>query len=415
MRAFFKQSGQPRPFGWCGGVEGRAGRQFVSKVRAGGRVVAWLKKLAIGFSVVASLCLAQGQTPMVFEGKEAAKQVATFEDSLPTTEIHFFKDKLYVGTKCGLLEIEGDSLNRVYLWSKVDPVIEAVWQDGANGLLWVMLADGHRLAYYDGKIWKGLSFPKPAQGHFIRDDVFKGFRGVYNEKTFWVEGAGRAWAWAGPSSRRWKEERLPPEFVASRDSRPLVKRVVPTDEGVYFIRHDEREPLAIMERVTLREVPGDSAYWFCDGEWHAISNSAGDFYTAQAVAANRQGYIRTKAGEILALTKVGVTRLEAPGTCEALAPSASGTLLASFRGAGVYELAGEWHKRLENPYPNSESEHRVFLTARPGVIALVVAPEAEARSSSAVHTSANGLRYDSYPGIWVSEGQKWKQVTFGRR
>jgi hypothetical protein len=375
----------------------------------------WIAQLALGFSVVASLCVAQAQIPTIFEAREAAKLLATFQDTLPTTELHFYQDKLYVGNKCGLLEIEGDLLKRVYRWSKVDSVIEAVWEDDANGLLWVMLADGHRLAYYDGKIWKGVSFPKPAHGHFIRDDVFKGFRGVCNQKTFWVEGAGRAWAWAGPRSRKWKKERLPSEFLASLDSSPLVKRVIPTEEEIYFVKHDEREPLSIMERVTLRAVPSDSAYWFFRGEWHAITNQAGTFYTAQTVTANHQGYIRTHAGEVLGLTKAGITKLDAPGRCEAMARSATGTLLASIRGAGVYELNGEWRRLLKNPYPDSESEHRVLLTARPGSIALAVSPEIEARSPAAVHTSAEKLTYNSYPGIWVSEGRTWRQVSIGTR
>jgi len=104
-----------------------------------------------------------------------------------------------------------------------------------------------------------VCFPKPTHGDIIPDDVFKGFRGVYNEKIFWVEGAGRAWAWTGPSSRKWREERLPPEFLASRDSRPLVKRVVPTEQEIYFIKHDEREPSAIIVLGSVRAVPGDSA------------------------------------------------------------------------------------------------------------------------------------------------------------
>lgn len=341
---------------------------------------------------LATTCLVHGrEAPRVFESQEAAKKLAS-GPPFSCSGLSFYHSYLYVGLAAGLLEIEAGSIKKLYAWDEAYSGVGGVWMDSAHGLLWVELGDPNRLAYYDGKTWRTVRFPKPRRGYVTRWDALQGWRAASNSRTFWLERAGRAWAWKGPGSSNWSEEALPAVFEPERLSGSLLKILAPTDEEIYFIRREG-------------EHWRDSVYSRSGDQWTVVTNQAGDFCSEEAVGANKRAYVRCKSGSLIELAPTRVSRLTAPGLCEAITPSGSGALLASFRGLGVFELQDTWRKVLEPPFLAQEEPHAVHLTAQNESIALAARPLDETQ-----RRPVEGDR-GSRSGLWISTGKEWRQIA----
>jgi hypothetical protein len=293
-------------------------------------------------------------------------------------------------------------------------------------LLWVCLYDGNKLAYYDGRSWREAKFPKPLHGYISRGDLLHGFRGVCNRRSFWLEGAGRAWRWEGAKSGKWTEETLPSAFHPEWSTGLPLTRVIPTDGNVFFIKRGDQDwdwRLMLLDDPRMKDHPkraqleakiqGDSAWYLAGGKWIALTNKEGKFFTEETAAVNGKGYILTTKGALLEVTGASISALKTPGVCEAIAPSATGTLLASFRGLGVFELKADWHKLLNSPYSDSETDYEVRLAAQEGCVALAVRPLPKRQISGAKLSDIPlaTLVYNSPPGIWISKGEEWMLVS----
>jgi hypothetical protein len=375
----------------------------------------------------ASICFAADRgAPKVLAASEAAKQL-TGSNALACGSLSFYKGSLYVSAAAGLLEIENGSITKLYRWGGDYSVLEGLWVDNAHGLLWVYWTeDKSNLAYYDGRIWREVKFPKPAHGYVSRDDLLHGFRGVSNSKAFWLEGAGRAWKWQGPKSGKWIEESLPAAFHPEGPTDILVKRLIPTEGNVFFIKRGNEDwdwLVGLLDHPRMQNHPkrpqveaklqGDSAWYLANGHWVAVTNKDGELFAEEAAALREKGYLRTAKGDLFEVTGTAVSKLKTPGACEAIAPSADGTLLASFHGLGVFGLKEDWHKLLESPYADSERDFEVRLAAQRGCIALTVSPQPRFPPGGAkpLPSSPSTWVYNSRPGIWIAHGQEWKPVA----
>ena len=228
----------------------------------------------------ASICIAHGRSSRKsFTGVEAASQLSR-SNGLACGSLLFYNNKLYASAATGLLEIENGSITKLYRWGGDCSVLEGLWIDNAHGLLWVYWTeDKNNLAYYDGRIWREVKFPKPAHGYFSRGDVLHGFRGVSNSKAFWLEGAGRAWRWQGPKSGKWIEESLPAAFHPAGSTGNLVKRLIPSEGNVFFIKRGDRDwdwLVGLLDHPRMQNHPkrpqveakiqGDSAWYLANGQ-----------------------------------------------------------------------------------------------------------------------------------------------------
>jgi hypothetical protein len=158
------------------------------------------------------------------------------------------------------------------------------------------------------------------------------------------------------------------------------------------------------------KIQGDSVWYLASGQWVTVTNKDGMLIAKETAALRQKGYLRTAKGDLFEVTKTAVSKVETPGACEAIAPSADGTLLASFHGLGVFELKEDWHKLLESPYADSERDFEVRLAAQRGCIALAVNPQPQF-PSGALASSPSTWVYNSRPGLWIAQGQEWKPVA----
>lgn len=315
-----------------------------------------IKKTLAACLVMAHILGVQGRTsPLVVPASEASRLAGTF-NTFTCDNIVFYKGKLYAGAPMGLLEFEKASLAKIYVWNKKGTVVdEGPWHDAANDLLWIKLRE-HGLLYYDGANWHASGNPKPSHGSISREDVWRGFRGVSDRKTFWIEGTYRAWKWGGHESRTWTEELFPKSGGSSATLFYLIKRVIPSDKETYYVLRDHGEPV-LQVRLLRNRVRGDSVYFVKEGKLTEITNHAQEFSSVETAAANNRGYILTKSGDLLQVTKTEVSKLSTPGQCEGIVRSAAGALVASFRDVGVFELREDWRPLLRSPYPPGERDY----------------------------------------------------------
>jgi hypothetical protein len=386
-------------------------------------------------SLLGTVCVVEGRNLPIVVPAEDVPKYGVDPGPLFCGGICFYQDKLYASSGPGLLEISSNSLQRLYMWHKDGSAVEGPWADSAHGLLWIRLWYEYAWAYFDGKTWGMVKEPKPTHGYISRGDEWRGFRCVSNQKTFWLEGAGRAWVWKGAKSGKWAEEIFPAVFGTSLVPSPLLKRMIPVGDDVYYVIRDKGEPGIILEGVAQASglydrlygrLKGDSVYYCDKGQWYAVTNRGASFFTVESGAGNSRGYIRTKSGDVLQVTKSGVSAVNSPGLCDAIVGSATGTLLAGFRELGVYELKDEWHKVLGNPYPKEDRDYRVDLASQKGRIAFAVLPLPVRSQGSpsvgrrvlhgqggrpALEPPEPQLSYNARPGIWISDGSEWREVV----
>ena len=373
----------------------------------------------------AGFCFAHdGVSPRIFTGEAMVGQFSRSND-LECASLLFYSNRLFESAAPGLLEIENGSITKLYRWGRDYSVLDGAWADKAHGLLWVSFGeDEGRLASYDGKNWQEVRFPRPGHGYISRGDALHGFRGVSNSKAFWLEGAGRAWRWQGPRSEKWSEEALPAAFHSERQTDILLKLLIPAEDNVFFIKRGDRDwdwLVALSDSPRMQnhskrnqveaEIQGDSAWYLGNGQWSMVTNNDGKFIAEEAMAIKDKGYLRTTKAELFEVAETGVSKVKTPGACEAIAQSSDGTLLASFHGLGVFELKGDWHKLLDNPYAAAEGDFKVLLAAHRECIALAVVPQPQYPLQPRPSLSLPSRIYNSHPGLWVAQGQEWKAVT----
>jgi hypothetical protein len=242
-----------------------------------------------------------------------------------------------------------------------------------------------------------VNLPKPSKGNYSRGDVLQGFTGVSTAEHFRVMGAGNVWRWNDIDG--WTIEPMP----------SVEKRL----SGVIgFGSVGNRNVHVVHNGLCLPGQPKSLppcdylAYWREGDRWREPIRVpvAG---VSQVISTSAGVFLRSSYGELFRLDPAAATRMEVPSTCEAIARTSDGKLLASFKGAGVFELDRDWIKRMEYPYSESEGEHRAYLSESHGTIALA--------TSSVQHlVTKRGNEYrPTFTGtdaLWISEDQKPRRV-----
>jgi hypothetical protein len=353
---------------------------------------------------------AKGRNAPEVLSTEKVRNESSASDALWVDGLAFYQGKLYAGTGVGLLQISNGFIEKIYRWDKASTEVIVPCHDEANESLWGEVLGLWRLVCYDGKRWRTVNRPKPKHGYIARGEELEGFRFVSGRRNLYWQGAGHAWAWTGS---KWIEEDNPPTKTNKKNPVGLLDRLIAADDHLYFVMKNERYPNRLGLGVSMRNgerlggldpSKGNSVYYFAKDQWNLVTNKTTYFLSEETAAANDKGYIRTTKGDLLEVTKAGIVKNDTPGKCEAIVTSATGTLLASFQGKGVFELKDRWEKLLSSPCPDSETDHRAYLAATVQQIALAIEPRAG--------RSAQKPKGNSRFALWISDGHEWRPVVF---
>ena len=343
----------------------------------------------------------------------AAKRLPGLVKGLPQyahfslTGLSFFDDNLYVGTNLGIVEISGGATTRLYQFQSDDSVVSGPWLDKADRLLWAMDEHTSELLRYDGIKWTRMQKPVPAKGYYTRGDVLEGVRPIGNAEGFWLASGGTAWKW-GSSTQEWMQiaGNLPRPDDYSRVNDLLG--VLPIGQtALLIVRH---QPFAftlsagedfLSDELVSSVEPTNS-----------IARDGKAFLADSWAAAEDAGYICTKKGNLIRVTKEHVAPLEAPGSCETVSSDDNSNLLVSIRGEGIFRYAdGKWMLLARSPYPGAAGEYWTHVSASSGQLAVAIDGKPVADSQ---HSSGSDMHFtrNAPTSLWVFRDGNFAAVSF---
>jgi hypothetical protein len=342
--------------------------------------------------------------PVVLMGKNAARLINSKVESgsdFGYWGLAFFKEKLYVSTNLGLLEIESGDISKLYRFQRQYSVVSGPWLDAADKLLWVEDEETTGLAKFDGAQWTRVPMPRgdrvPSPGSLPQF--------TSNSQGFWAVIAGNVWRWDSATAKWFSEDTPEPHYGEG------VIGVMPLRNQLLFIYRHELFPFLVRPSQQFKP---DTVVM--EGTWREVHSEPGlRFMTDSSTVTDDAGYICTTTGDILRVTTKEIAKLDTPGECETLA-SASGKLVAGFRRKGIYEYQnGEWHLRAAHPYPSGEGDYWSHLAADGAELSYSITgrPVVDRAASSAkdIEFTRNAPR-----AVWVLRGPEFQQVMIeGRR
>lgn len=339
----------------------------------------------------------------------AAGQVHVLIEALPDyasftfSGLAFYKSRLYVSTNLGLLEVINGKVTSIYRVQKQYSVVSGPWLDRSDQLLWLQDDETQDLLSFNGTTWHRLKTPR-AKGVYAGVGA-EGLHPVSDANQFLLAAGGSVWRWNN-SQNNWKSELQPGRTPNSEDTGTVIGALPVRNRVVFLMRH-QLLPLLVKNSEGFQS---DEVVIDKDG-WRSLTNlSRAGFLAETWIAAGDYGYICTRSGVLLQVTLESITKLDAPGECEAIASTDQGSLLASFRQAGIYTLTdGHWVLRAPHPYPKGEGEYWTFIAEESGNIAFALSAKPVIDKS---RSSGRDLRFtrNAPTALWVTGASGWKTV-----
>jgi hypothetical protein len=343
--------------------------------------------------------------PKIQSADKLAGLIGGLSDSTPFgySGLAFLNGKLYASTNLGLLEVDDGRIAGLYRFRSDYSVVSGPWLDRANQVLWVLDGNTFQLFSFDGKVWHGMDIPSPQRGHFNRRDFLEGVRPTGNSQGFWLEAGETVWKW-NSAKNNWITEDQPKSSVPPKYENKTIG-VLPIESKPLFIVRHETFPELMFEG---QDFVSDTVVTD-DGGWRTIPNEAGlKFFVDTWVVTDESGYICTTKGQVLRVTPLAITKLDAPAACETLATTESGNLLASFRDKGVYEYTTRWRFRAAHPY-SGNGEYWAYLSGNGEELAFAIdgKPVVDKKPSSG--TDMKFIR-NAPNALWLSRGKEFQPI-----
>lgn len=316
----------------------------------------------------------------------------------------FYKGKLYAATNLGLLEMDDGQVDRIHQFQNKDSVVSGPWFDTASQLLWVLDNHTNQLLSYNGVVWRRVDLPKPQKEYYSRGDVPEGIKPTSSADGFWLQARGSVWRW-DPTGGAWILENQPTSNLNSQDANTIIGVLPIGAQLLFIIRH---ELLSFLVKNS-QDFASDTVVTGA-GDWSAIPNADGiKFFAEDGVVADRAGYICTRSGLVLKVTPQVISRLDTPGECETLATDESQILLASFRGKGIYEYAGDWRLLAAHPYPTGRGEYWAHLSGRGTELAYAMSAKPVVDKEHSAGTDMKFVR-NAPTALWNSHDNEFHQI-----
>ncbi len=318
----------------------------------------------------------------------------------------FFDGDLYVGTNVGLAEVSNGKLARLYQFQSSDSVVSGPWLDRADHLLWATDDHTNELLRFDGSKWARMQEPVPPKGYYSRGDVLEGVRPISNSEGFWLAAAGAAWRWDA-TIQKWRQIPLPDPSNDS-DAGEVIG-VLPIGETALMIVRHQMLPFLLRKN---EEFSSDELVRSGDSGGAPLPRDGNAFLADAWTASGDAGFICTKEGKLVRVTKERVAPLDAPGTCEAVATDEDLNLLVSIKNKGIFQYTqGQWTLIGESPYPTDAGEYWTHLSVASGQLAIAIdaQPVADPQSSGGI-----GMRFyrNAPTSLWVLKAGKFSVVEF---
>lgn len=301
----------------------------------------------------------------------------------------FYHDRLYVSSNIGLIELSGSTVAGVHKWYGRDDVVSGPSLDKPNDTVWIQHNGIGKLFRLNGNDWQAEKIPEPEKG-YTRGDMLNGFRGAFSSKAFYLFVGGQVWRW-NPQSKTFEMTSLPDGVsadsgVALDDMMLLVTRTSPRGLG---LGGSPRNSILKVDGFT--EIPNKLADGF--------------FSVDQVASIGSSAFLVTDEGDVLRITSKGIEMIQTPGIADTIASDAT-KLYGSFPGSGVYEYDGaSWSKLYDSPYNVDREDHRAYMAASNGKIALAYLPKPRM-------SGQDKFEYNGKTRLWLSSDKGLQEISF---
>src|SRR5208282_5569970 len=314
--------------------------------------------------------------------------------------LSFFDGKLYVGTNVGIVEVSRGAVTRLYQFQPSDSVVSGPWLDRTDRLLWATDDHTNELLRFDGSKWTRMPEPVPAKGYYSRGDVLEGVRPIGNAEGFWLAAAGTPWRW-DEGSLEWRQ--IPFPHSSDYSNAGEVIGVLPIGEHGFLIVRHQLLPFLLSKN---EDFLSDELVGSGDPTTAPLARDGKPFLADTWTVSGNEGYICTKAQDLIRVTKERVAPLDAPGACEAVATDDNSALLVAIKSKGIFLYTqGQWMLLAESPYPTGVGEYWTHLSASSGQLAVAI----DARPViDPQHSSGADMRFvrNAPTSLWVLKDGK---------
>jgi hypothetical protein len=307
--------------------------------------------------------------------------------------VAFFRDRLYISTNVGLIELENGHVTRTFRVQKQYSVVSGPWTDMAHQLCWIIDDQTGQLLSFDSTTWRRVR-PPPATRYLGSGE---GPRFAGNENGFWLASGGGAWRW-----ERAQEIWIPESAGNSIDA--SVIGVLPIGDALFFLVRHELLPALVKPG---QDFASDSV--LADGS-PIQSTLGGGFLADTWASAGDAAYVCSKTGVLIEVTPKAIKTVAAPGECEAVSSSGSGTVLAGFRAAGIYEYRGGWQRLAPHPYPGGRGEYWLHIAGDGKRLAVAIEGKSVVDCD---HSSSAEMKFtqNAPTSLWLFEGHAWRELS----
>jgi hypothetical protein len=250
--------------------------------------------------------------------------------------------------------------------------------------------------------------PVPAKGYYTRGDVLEGVRPMGNAEGFWLASGGTAWKWDS-GALQWLQiaGNLPRPDDYSRVN-DLVGVLPIGQTALLIVRH---EPLPFILNAG-EDFLSDELVSPAESTVTPIARDGKAFLAESWAATEDAGYICTKQGDLIRVTKEHVAPLEAPGSCETVSSDDDSNLLVSIRSKGIFRYRdGKWMLLATSPYPGAAGEYWTYLSASSGQLAVAIDGKPVTDSQ---HSSGSDMHFtrNAPTSLWVFRDGSFSTVSF---
>jgi hypothetical protein len=322
--------------------------------------------------------------------------------------LSFFDGGLYVGTNLGIVEVSGGATTRLYQFQSDDSVVSGPWLDKADHLLWAMDEHTGELLRFDGIKWTRMQKPVPAKGYYTRGDVLEGVGPIGNAEGFWLASGGTAWKWDA-GALKWLQIAgnlpQPDDYHRVND----LLGVLPIGQtALLIVRH---QPLSFILSAG-EDFLSDELVSAVEPTATPVARDGKAFLADSWAATEEAGYICTKDGNLIRVTREHVAPLEAPGPCETVSSDDNSNLLVSIKSKGIFCYTdGKWMLLARSPYPGAAGEYWTHVSASSGQLAVAIDGKPVIDSQ---HSSGSDMHFtrNAPTSLWVFRDGNFVTVSF---
>jgi hypothetical protein len=286
----------------------------------------------------------------------------------------FYKNSLFAASDRGLFEAKEGRFVARYNWLNSNDVIEELYYDRTNDLLWLRHATIGKLVRFNGDKWSFVDLPQAVE---LRGSMLTGFQMFNSNSELYIYSENDIWRWDNSASK-WRAVILPPtNCTGQRPGEPPECFVAAGALGDNTVFAVIRRGTISRSASVLPENPdintSDFVVYNRKNSWITVPNTPNKYFFSKSVlSGNDEIFVLSTKNELFSITQDGIKQIPSIGEIDAIQTTSKGNLLVSVRNDGIFEFDNAWIKQADVHLTLREPLRIVHLAEMDGQISFSV-------------------------------------------